>query len=96
MAMTTNTNHHIYYYSERYLSPTKGKYLLQYKMEHALVKLLKKRWLVGNRPALAMYTVRRIIEDIHKCVADELANVNLFPKLKRIRRSRSCPYFFSA
>ena len=63
-------------------------------MERELVKLLKKRWLVGNKPALAMYTVRCIIEEIHKCVSDELEKINLFPKLNRINRSRSCPYFF--
>lgn len=77
----------------RYL--TKGKYLIQYKMERALVKLLKKRWLVANGPSIAVYTFRRIIEDVQKCVSDELSNFNLFPKLNRIRRSRSCPYFFS-
>jgi hypothetical protein len=56
-------------------------------MERTLVKLLKKRWLVGNEPSIAMYTFRRIIE--------EISNFNLFPKLNRIRRSKSCPYFFS-
>lgn len=62
-------------------------------MERALVKLLKKRWLVGNEPAMAMYTFRRIIEEIHKCLWDELSNFNLFPKLIHIRRSKSCPRF---
>ena len=62
-------------------------------MERALVKLLKKRWLVSNRPALAMYTVGCIIEDIRKCVSDEFSSFNLFPKLNRIRRSQSCPKF---
>lgn len=58
-------------------------------MERALMKLLKKRWLVGNEPAMAFYTFRRIIEDI----SDELLNFNLFPKLNRVRRSKSCPKF---
>ena len=60
-------------------------------MERTLVKLLKKRWLVSNEPAMAVYTFKRIIEDI----SDELLNFNLFPKLNRVRRSKSCPYFFS-
>ena len=64
-------------------------------MERALVKLLKKRWLVANGPAAAMYTFRRIVEEIQKCVSDELSNFNLFPKLNRMRRSQSSPYFFS-
>lgn len=59
-------------------------------MDRTLMKLLKKRWLVGNEPAMAVYTFKRIIEDI----SDELLNFNLFPKLNRIRRSKSCPYFF--
>jgi len=62
-------------------------------MERALVKLLKKRWLVGSKPALAMYTIGCIIEEIQKRVSDELSNVNLFPKLNRMRRSHSCPRF---
>jgi hypothetical protein len=53
------------------------------------MKLLKKRWLVGNEPAMAVYTFKRIIEDI----SDELLNFNLFPKLNRIRRTKSCPRF---
>jgi hypothetical protein len=65
-------------------------------MEHALVKLLKKRWLVGHKPSLAIYTFRRISEDIQKCASEEFMNFNLFPKLNRIRRSKSCPYFFTA
>jgi hypothetical protein len=62
-------------------------------MERALVKLLRKRWLVGNKPAVAMYTFRCVVDEIRKCVSNELANFNLFPKLKRIRRSHSCPRF---
>ena len=58
-------------------------------MDRTLMKLLKKRWLVGNEPAIAVYTFRRIIEDI----SNELFNFNLFPKLNRIRRSKSCPRF---
>ena len=57
------------------------------------MKLLRKRWLVGNKPALAVYTFKCIIEHIQKCFSDELGNVNLFPKLNRIRRSKSCPKF---
>ena len=65
-------------------------------MERALVKLLNKRWLVANGPTMAVYTFRRIIEDVQKYASEEFTNFNLFPKLNRIRRSKSCPYFFTA
>ena len=63
-------------------------------MERILVKLLKKRWLAGANPAVAVYTFKRIVNDIQKFTSDEFAKFNLFPKLKLIIRSRSCPYFF--
>lgn len=64
-------------------------------MERALVKLLNKRWLVANGPFMAVYTFRRIIEDLQKYASEEFTNFNLFPKLKVIRKSRSCPYFIT-
>lgn len=64
-------------------------------MERTLMKLLSKHWLVGKKPSLAIYTFRCISYEVQKCASEEFTNFNLFPKLKVIRRSRSCPYFYT-